>query len=144
MNIENMLKNFYYKRKNGATKEEILKLEKNYHWILPDFYKEILNFSNGLELDNEETFIFLFSTSYILEANKKIYETTIFAPNLLVIGNTGGDEILVVEQKKDSEKIYIYDPCALFPGEEDITIIHIEKWFLNGCPMDEELYKCIY
>ena len=45
---------------------EILKLEKNYHWILPDFYKEILNFSNGLELDNEETFIFLFSTIYIL------------------------------------------------------------------------------
>ena len=108
MNIENMLKNFYYKRKNGATKEEILELEKNYHWILPDFYKEILNFSNGLELDNEETFIFLFNTSYMLKANKKIYETTIFAPNLLVIGNTGGDEILVVEQKKDSEKIYIH------------------------------------
>ena len=63
MNIENMLKNFYYKRKNGATKEEILELEKNYHWILPDFYKEILNFSNGLELDNEETFIFLFNLS---------------------------------------------------------------------------------
>ncbi len=144
MNIENMLKNFYYKRKNGATKEEILELEKNYHWILPDFYKEILNFSNGLELDNEETFIFLFNTSYMLKANKKIYETTIFAPNLLVIGNTGGDEILVVEQKKDSEKIYIYDPGALFPGEEDITIIHIEKWFLNGCPMGEELYKCTY
>ena len=76
MNIENMLKNFYYKRKNGATKEEILELEKNYHWILPDFYKEILNFSNGLELDNEETFIFLFNTSYMLKANKKIYETT--------------------------------------------------------------------
>lgn len=111
---------------------------------MPDFYKEILNFSNGLELDNEETFIFLFNTSYMLKANKKIYETTIFAPNLLVIGNTGGDEILVVEQKKDSEKIYIYDPGALFPGEEDITIIHIEKWFLNGCPMGEELYKCIY
>ena len=26
----------------------------------------------------------------------------------------------------------------------NVIIIHIEKWFLNGCPMGEELYKCIY
>ena len=78
MNIENMLKNFYYKRKNGATKEEILELEKNYHWILPDFYKEILNFSNGLELDNEETFIL-----------------TVKGDSMINIGIYNGDQIVV-------------------------------------------------
>ena len=53
-------------------------------------------------------------------------------------------KFLLSNKKKIVKKVYIYDPGALFPGEEDITIIHIEKWFLNGCPMGEELYKCIY
>lgn len=89
--------------------------------------------------------ISLFGTNDLIEWNEEIYKTTQYTPNLLLIGNTGGDEVLGVEQKKISKKKYIYgDAGAVFHGEEYTTIVNIEKWFLNGCPMGEELYKCIY
>lgn len=147
MNIQEIFKNFIFIQNEGTTKEKIHLIENKYNFILPNFYKDILMFSNGIEMDSivgEENSINLFKLEELYEINIDIYETMKYLPNFLVIGNTGGEEVLVVEQKKDSEKKYIYDPGALFPGEEDITIIHIEKWFLNGCPMGEELYKCIY
>ncbi|WP_346684753.1 SMI1/KNR4 family protein [Megamonas hypermegale] len=147
MNIEFMLKNFNIEKEKGATKEEITIAEKIYNFVLPNFYKEMLIFSNGMDIDSivgEENFISLFGLKRIYEDNRDLYETSIYLPGFLVIGCTGGEEVLVVEQKKQTKKIYIYDDDALFPNEETFVVVNIEKWFLNGCPMGEELYKCIY
>jgi len=147
MNIKNMFKNLNVTIQKGTTEQKIIYLEKKYNWILPDFYKKILIFSDGIEIEDDvmDIGISLFGINDLIEWNEEVYKTTQYTPDLLLIGNTGGDEVLGVEQKKDSKKKYIYgDAGAVFPGEESITIIHIEKWFLNGCPMGEELYKCIY
>ena len=147
MNVEFMLKNFSIEKEKGTTEEEIEKAEKMYNFILPNFYKEILMFSNGMDMEGmigEENSISLFGLERIYEDNKDLYETSLYLPGFLVIGCTGGEEVLVVEQKNNVKKIYIYDDDMLFPNEATFIVINIEKWFLNGCPMGEELYKCIY
>lgn len=148
MNIKNIFKNFIIKTKKGVTREEINNAEKKYGWVLPDFYREILIFSNGIYMDSvigEENTIILLGIEEIYEDNKNLYETSLYLPGFLVIGCTGGEEILVVEQKKEIKKIYIYDADMLFPNEATFIVINIEKWFLNGCPMDKDIYyKTMY
>lgn len=107
MNIEFMLKNFNIEKEKGATKEEITIAEKIYNFVLPNFYKEMLIFSNGMDIDSivgEENFISLFGLKRIYEDNRDLYETSIYLPGFLVIGCTGGEEVLVVEQKKQTKK----------------------------------------
>ena len=71
----------------------------------------MLIFSNGMDIDSivgEENFISLFGLKRIYEDNRDLYETSIYLPGFLVIGCTGGEEVLVVEQKKNKQKKYIY------------------------------------
>lgn len=144
MNIQELFKNFIFTQNEGTTEEKIHLIENKYNFVLPNFYKDILMFSNGIEMDSivdEENSINLFKLEEIYEINIDIYETMKYLPDFLVIGNTGGEEVLVVEQNKYSKKIYLYEAGALLPNDENMIIVHLEKWFLNGCPMNDTLYK---
>lgn len=136
----NMFKGFSFEKNEGLNNESIYELEKNNNWVIPKFYKEILMYSNGLELDRN---ISLFGSKDLEEANGEIYDTS-YIPEYLVIGCTAGSDVFVVEQKLDSDVLYVYDPGALFPGDQNIVIKHIEKWFLNKCPIKQEMFGKIY
>lgn len=99
-----------------------------------------MKFSDGLELDQSIT---LFGKNDLEEANYEIYDTSYFS-KLLIIGCTGGGDVLAVEQKFDSKVLFIYDSGSLFPGDENMTIKNIEKWFLNKCPIEQEMFGKVY
>ena len=88
MNIQEIFKNFIFIQNEGTTKEKIHLIENKYNFILPNFYKDILMFSNGIEMDSivgEENSINLFKLEELYEINIDIYETMKYLPNFLVI-----------------------------------------------------------
>lgn len=129
---ENMFKNFKFTKNQGLTNEEISLIEKRNNWIIPDFYKQILNYSNGIETGD----VNLFGSNYIEEFNK-IEEFEEYTPGYIGIGGTGGGYILAMEQKSDANVIYVFGSGANFVGEEVLKVENIEKWFLNCCPIDQ-------
>ena len=71
----------------------------------------------------------MFKLEELYEINIDIYETMKYLPNFLVIGNTGGEEVLVVEQNKYSKKnISLWSRC-LITNDENMIIVHLENGF---------------
>lgn len=137
-----MFENFQYELKDGMSKNEIAYIEKEMNWTLPKFYKDILQYSDGLELDDGD--INLFGSDYIREANIDTYSIDKFMPGYLVIGDTGGGNVLIVEQKEDKNRIYVYESGTLCINESYMEVENIEKWFLDKCPIEKNFYHKIY
>lgn len=130
----NIFKNLNIETNEGLSDREILMLEEKNQWVIPDFYKEILKYSDGIVLDEGD--INFCGSKYLNEINKT-YEITEYLPGYLAIGNTGGGYVLIVKQEKDEKDIYVFGSGSLFLGFHSLIVKNVEKWFMENCPLDD-------
>lgn len=116
--------------------EALVKVE---NWIgkpLPPKYRAFL----GAQIDDLSVgeFVLLYGTDSFIERNET-YETKIYCPDHVTIGDDGGGSQLLLSLLGGS--VSLVDAGSMNPQDAHAVAPNFEGWFSSGCPLppDAEL-----
>ncbi len=124
--------------------DKFKKYENDKKVIIPQNYIDMI-----LSCDNEPEKICedygdvnLFSFEEFAEAQEYM-DMSEFCPDYVAVGNTGGGQVLLMEQKKDSNSVIITGAGNLIPKYWDDTVCSyiddFKSWAENGC---RNIFEC--
>ncbi|MCB2309229.1 SMI1/KNR4 family protein [Clostridium estertheticum] len=111
-----------------ATREEVIEVEKEFGFKLPNVYKEFLYVTDGLSTNES---ISIFGTDEIIDMNRS-YEVQKYADGYVAIGNSGGDDFLLMRSDEIVMEVIrvdcgVMNPAYAHPFAEDFI-----EWINNG------------
>lgn len=124
--------------KPALTEYGFATLREQVDWDFPQAYIELLQFSNGVELEGGGI---LYSSSELIERNRT-YEVGIYEPDYFAIGDSGGGLLFLIEKRST------VDSTVLSIGAGSIGALppsfvsaSIKLWIESGCgtPRNTEL-----
>lgn len=121
------------------TPEQFKQYAKEHQMIIPQSYLDaMLSCENHPEkICRDYGDVNLFSFEELVEAQESMCMAE-YCPHYLAIGDTGGGEVLLMEQKTDANSVIVTGAGNLIPKYWDDTVCqyidHFQDWVLSGCP----------
>ncbi|MEC1525640.1 SMI1/KNR4 family protein [Neobacillus niacini] len=112
----------------SASDNEILKVENQMNTKLPNSYKDIIKTSNGLSTGEG---ILIYGTQDIIERNEN-WETQIYAPGYIAIGDDSGGGVFIMPQGEEEKKVLISDSGDMTPEHFELVTSDFTIWVKSG------------
>ena len=107
--------------------------EEKYKYELPLIHKEFMSKYDGLSLDNGCTFYSLEE----LDAMNKDLQVNIYQPDIVAVGDDGGDLVFLMKQEKEAKTVYLVD-AGDYDLESPYQIIpDFNKWMEKGFEIED-------
>jgi hypothetical protein len=119
---------------NPATEEEIRRAEAALGHTFPEEYRAFLQCSNGITAHGTIYSIVLYSTDELQERNET-YEVQIYAPTLLMIGDNGGGQGVLIEHGRTGGLVYRIGHGSMVIDDAIILADNLSEWFHKGLPL---------
>ncbi|MGG3798506.1 SMI1/KNR4 family protein [Metabacillus fastidiosus] len=107
---------------------EIKKVEERMGLILPDDYKQLLQYTNGFAAENG---VVIFGTDTINERNIT-YEVSEYAKGYVAVGNNGGGKFLLMASNKSATELIQVDSGIMDPAYATVVSNSFVNWINNG------------
>jgi hypothetical protein len=117
------------KRNPSASAIEIDKIEIEMKVTLPKVYREFLKYSNGFSIGNG---LLIYGTHDIIGRNLT-WEIEAYAKGYIAVGDDGGSNIFLMEQKFNSTNVYVVDASYINPEETNRLTSDFIQWINDGC-----------
>ena len=111
-----------------ATKEEVIKVDAEFGFKLPNEYKEFLFGTNGL---STKATISIFGTEDIIERNRT-YEVQEYAEGYVAIGLSDGDDFLLMHADENTKEVIRVDCGDMNPINSEPFAEDFIEWVNNG------------
>ncbi|SFA79949.1 SMI1/KNR4 family protein [Clostridium frigidicarnis] len=118
-----------------ATKTQVIEVEEEFGFKLPNEYKECLFATNGFTTDES---ISIFGTNEIIEMNRT-YEVEEYTKGYVAIGNIGGDDFLLMRAEENAKKVIKVDCGVMNPMYSHPFADDLIEWINEGAIDPEEL-----
>jgi len=103
--------------------ENLLKLE------LPNVYKDLLRYTNGLSIGGG---LVIYGTEDIVERNET-WEVDEYASGFITIGDDGGGSVFLMLQDADEKEVLVIDSGDMNPSHANLVTSDFNKWVNSGC-----------
>ncbi|MBU3107983.1 SMI1/KNR4 family protein [Clostridium gasigenes] len=120
-----------------ATKEEVIKIEEEFGFKLPNEYKDFLAVTNGLLTNGT---ISIFGADNILERNRT-YEVQVYAEGYVAIGLRDGDDFLLMHTEETAKEVISVDCGDMNPINAEPFAEDFIEWINNGAIDPYELME---
>ncbi|ACD25107.1 SMI1/KNR4 family protein [Clostridium botulinum] len=124
----NIINNSDFTLYEPATKEEILKVEDEFGFKLPNGYKNLLFVTNGLLTKGT---ISIFGTDDIIERNRT-YEVQEYADGYVAIGLSDGVDFLLMHAEENTKEVIRVDCGDMNPINSELFVEDFIEWVNNG------------
>ena len=123
-----ILDNRKYELREPAKLDEIKKVEISLGYTLPKVYKQLLQKSNGLSVENG---IEIFDTELVVEMNIE-YQVSKYASGYIAIASNGGGKFILMKADENSLVVLQVDSGALNPKYATIVNESFIEWINDG------------
>ncbi|HBF36164.1 MAG TPA: 1,3-beta-glucan synthase regulator [Firmicutes bacterium] len=117
------------KKNPSADDIEIDTIETEMGVKLPEVYKELLKYSNGLSINYG---VLIYGTQDFIERNLT-WEIAEYAKGYIAVGDDGGGNVFLMERDPNSANLYIVDSGYINPNGANLVTSDFIKWINNGC-----------
>ena len=103
--------------------ESLLKLE------LPNVYKDLVRFTNGISIGGG---LVIYGTEDIVE-RIETWEVDEYASGFIAIGDDGGGNVFLMLQDADEKEVLVIDSGEMNPRHANLVTSDFDKWVKSGC-----------
>jgi hypothetical protein len=118
-----------------ATEDQITLLEQSLGLILPDMYRALLRCANGFTAQEDICSLILYSTEELIERNET-YEVSVYAPELLMIGDDGGGRAILIERHQPDPAVYRVSMGSISPDDAVTLAPQLSSWITQGLNLE--------
>lgn len=111
-----------------TTRDEILKVEDEFGFKLPNVYKSLLNITNGLSTKGT---ISIFGVDDIIERNRT-YEVQEYADGYVGIGVSDGVDFLLMQAEENAKEVIRVDCGDMNLINSELLAEDFMEWVNNG------------
>lgn len=97
----------------------------------PSTYIALLRYSNGLTAHWDISSFTLYGVDDVAERNST-YEVAVYAPTLLMIGDDGGGQAILIDRAIDDPPVYIVGMGSMVLEDADLLAPHFTIWIMRG------------
>ena len=112
----------------SANCNQLLKIQNELNAILPNGYKDLLKFSNGL---TTEAGVVIYGTEDIVERNET-WETKGYAQGYIAIGDDSGGRVFLMHQGEEEKAVLIVDSGDMTIKHSYLVTSDIGQWVNGG------------